>query len=75
MPATAAPPESRHRSLYAQAPAQRLEEVAAILALGFVRLHAKENASNPRDFGDFSLDFAGQASVHGPSIAPGENGP
>lgn len=43
--------------------AERLDEVGAILALGIQRLRGKSNKI--REFGDISLDFDGERSVHG----------
>lgn len=43
--------------------AERLDEVAAILAVGILRLRGKAN--KPNVFGDVSLDFTGRQSVHG----------
>lgn len=42
---------------------ERLDEAADILALGILRLRRKSNKINV--FGDISLDFAGERSMHG----------
>ena len=47
-------------------PAERLDEVARLLALGFLRLHArrqKEKANDPNHLREFGLDFAGEKRV------------
>ena len=51
---------------------ERLDEVAEILAAGFLRLRKHESANNSSDFGDFPLDFPGHQSVPGPD--PRQNG-
>ncbi len=46
-------------------PTERLDEVARILALGFLRLRARrgaEKASNPNRLRNFGLDFRGEGS-------------
>ena len=42
--------------------AQRLDEVAKILALGLTRLKARQSSALPADFGESSLDCAGEQS-------------
>ena len=47
-------------------PAERLDEVARLLALGFLRLRARrraEKASEPNRLRGFGLDFRGKGSV------------
>jgi hypothetical protein len=47
-------------------PADRLDEVARLLALGFLRLRARrqaEKANNPNHLREFGLDFAPEGSV------------
>ena len=44
---------------------ERLDEVAEILAAGFLRLRSYESANNSNGFGDFPLDFPAHQSVHG----------
>ncbi|NQU45353.1 hypothetical protein HQ520_18895 [bacterium] len=44
---------------------ERLDEVADILAAGFLRLRKHESANNSSDFGDFPLDFPAPQSAHG----------
>jgi hypothetical protein len=47
-------------------PAERLDEVARLLALGFLRLHARrqrEKAKDPNQLRNFGLDFGGEGSV------------
>ena len=51
---------------------ERLDEVAEILAAGFLRLRKRESTNNSSDFGDFPLDFPGHQSVPGPD--PRQNG-
>ena len=47
-------------------PAERLDEVARLLALGFLRLRARrhrQNANDPNHLRNFGLDFAAEGSV------------
>jgi hypothetical protein len=47
-------------------PVERLDEVARLLALGFLRLRARrqaEKASNHNHLREFGLDFRGEGSV------------
>ena len=47
-------------------PAERLDEVARLLALGFLRLRARrqeQKASDPNHMREFGLDFRGEGSV------------
>ena len=47
-------------------PAERLDEVARLLALGFLRLRARRNAeksNEPNHLRSFGLDFAAEGSV------------
>ena len=47
-------------------PAQRLDEVARLLALGYLRLRARRRAekrNEPNHLSGFGLDFAAQGSV------------
>ena len=47
-------------------PAERLDEVARLLALGFLRLrarHQREKATEPNHLRGFGLDFRGEGSV------------
>ena len=47
-------------------PAERLDEMARLLALGFLRLRARrraEKASEPNRLRGFGLDFRGEGSV------------
>jgi hypothetical protein len=47
-------------------PAERLDEVAHLLALSFLRLRARrqaENANDPNHLRSFGLDFAAEGSV------------
>jgi hypothetical protein len=53
-----------HRSL--MSPAERLDEVARLLALGYLRLRARRNAekaNEPNHLREFGLDFASKRSV------------
>ena len=50
---------------------ERLDEVAEILAAGFLRMRVKESANNSNDFRDFPLDFPAHQSVHGPDPRQG----
>jgi hypothetical protein len=47
-------------------PAERLDEVARLLALGILRLSARrraEESNDPNHLGRFGLDFRGEGSV------------
>ena len=47
-------------------PAERLDEVARLLALGFLRLRARrqaEKANDPNYLREFGLDFGAEGSV------------
>ena len=47
-------------------PAERLDEVARLLALGYLRLRARrqaEKANEPNHLREFGLDFATEGSV------------
>jgi hypothetical protein len=47
-------------------PAERLDEVARLLALGYLRLRARRNAekaNEPNHLREFGLDFVGEGSV------------
>jgi len=47
-------------------PTERLDEVARLLALGFLRLRARrqaEKAHDPNHLREFGLDFAAERSV------------
>ena len=47
-------------------PAARLDEVARLLALGYLRLRARrqaENANDPNHLREFGLDFGAEGSV------------
>ena len=47
-------------------PAERLDEVARLLALGYLRLRARrqeQKANEPNHLREFGLDFGGEGSV------------
>jgi hypothetical protein len=47
-------------------PAERLDEIARLLALGYLRLRARRQAqesNEPNHLSEFGLDFAGERSV------------
>lgn len=47
-------------------PADRLDEVARLLALGYLRLRARrraEKSNDPNQLREFGLDFRGEGSV------------
>ena len=47
-------------------PAERLDEVARLLALGYLRLRARrqaEKANDPNHLREFGLDFRGEGSA------------
>jgi hypothetical protein len=51
---------------YPMTSAERLDEVARLLALGFLRLRARrqrEKANDPNHLREFELDFRGERSV------------
>jgi hypothetical protein len=51
---------------YPMSPAERLDEVARLLALGFLRLRARRQAgktNDPNHLRSFGLDFRGEGSV------------
>jgi len=57
--------------------AQRLDEVARILALGVLRLRARqkqEKSINSNHLMEFGLDFSPHQSMHGPKPAQGREG-
>jgi hypothetical protein len=45
--------------------AERLDEIADILAVGLVRLRARKSTPLSRDHGESSLDFSPDQSGHG----------
>ena len=45
-------------------PAERLDEIAEILAAGFLRLRRRQSMSVTAPSGDFRLDFSPERSVH-----------
>ena len=51
---------------YPMSTAERLDEVARLLALGYLRLHTRrkaEKANDPNHLRNFGLDFRGEGSV------------
>ena len=52
--------------------AERLAEVAEILARGLIRLRARQSSSVSADRGDSCLDFSPHQRGHGPVIEPTE---
>ena len=54
--------------------AERLDEVAGILAAGIRRLQARETPNEINELGDFHLDFSATKSVHGPQEKLREGG-
>jgi hypothetical protein len=51
---------------YPMTSAERLDEVARLLALGYLRLRARrqrQKPNNPNHLSDFGLDFAAERSV------------
>ncbi len=47
-------------------PAERLDEIAGILAAGIRRLRTRETSYEFKELGDFRLDFSPAESTHGP---------
>jgi hypothetical protein len=48
-------------------PAERLDEVARLLALGYLRLRARrqaKNANEPNQLREFGVDFGAEGSVY-----------
>jgi hypothetical protein len=45
--------------------AERLAEIGEILAAGLIRLRARQREAEGRRFGESSLDFPADQSVHG----------
>jgi hypothetical protein len=45
--------------------AERLDEIADILAAGLIRLRARKSSALSRDHGESSLDFSPDQSGHG----------
>ncbi len=71
-----AQPKPPQGTLVRQDAAERLAELAEILAAGLLRLRARESARNSRDLREFPfpLDFAARPSVHeSPERPAGEN--
>ena len=56
---------------YAMSAAERLDEVADILAGGLTRLRARQSSALPADSGDSSLDCAGGQSGHANALNDG----
>lgn len=57
--------------------AERLDEVARIVALGILRLRARqhpEKSNDPNHLREFGLDFSPHKSVHGLEPAQGREG-
>jgi hypothetical protein len=54
-------------------PAERLSEIAEILAVGLMRLRARKSSPKSADCGEISLDILADQSGPVPNIA-GENG-
>jgi hypothetical protein len=50
-------------------PAERLAEIAEILAAGLMRLRARKSSPKSADCGEISLDFLGRRSGPDPRIA------
>ena len=53
--------------------AERLDELASILAAGLIRLRARQSSKLSADFGDSCLDFPGYQSGHEPVDNPTES--
>jgi hypothetical protein len=51
--------------------AERLDEVGEILAAGLQRVHARQSSAQSADFGDSSLDCAGQQRGHAKALNGG----
>jgi hypothetical protein len=47
-------------------PAERLDEIAEILAAGLMRLRARKSSPLSRDHGESSLDFSADRRGHAP---------
>ena len=55
-------------------PAERLAELAEILALGLLRLRARDSVRKSSELGEFPLDFAARPRVHGRPKRPTGDG-
>ena len=51
--------------------AERLDEIAEILAAGLMRLRARQSSPQSADFGDSSLDCAADQSGHANVLTDG----
>ena len=51
--------------------AERLDEIAEILAAGLMRLRARKSSPLSRDRGESSLDYSPDRSGHAPAREPG----
>ena len=68
MPSVSGVPQFRANPIHSapMLPTERLDEVARLLALGFLRLRARrqaEKANDPNHLREFGLDFPAEGSV------------
>ena len=52
--------------------AERLDEIAGLLAAGLTRLKSRQSSAQSADFGEGSLDCAGDQSGHANVLTDGE---
>ena len=75
MPTPTVPHATRPGPYVPESSAERLAELAEILALGLLRLRARDSVRESRDLREFPLDFAARPSVHGrPKRSTGDGG-
>ncbi len=74
MPTPTVPHATRPGPYVPESSAERLAELAEILALGLLRLRARDSVRKSSELGEFPLDFAARASVHGRPKRPTGDG-
>ncbi len=74
MPTPTVPHATRPGPYVPESSAERLAELAEILALGLLRLRARDSVRKSSELGEFPLDLAARPSVHeSPERPAGEN--
>ena len=74
MPTPTVPHATRPGPYVPESSAERLAELAEILALGLLRLRARDSLRESSELREFPLDFAGHPSVHGRPKRPTGDG-
>ena len=74
MPTPTVPHATRPGPYVPENSAERLAELAEILALGLLRLRARDSVRKSSELGEFPLDFAAHPSVHGRPKRPTGDG-